>query len=209
MCLNGSGELGGRRVLAAPLSVGTHKIGVAEPARRCSAVFFPTAPQVAARKPAKNRWAPRIGTLPLQGVEDFLDAISHAAQLAENVRIVRADAFGLRVAACMRVCAVAGVRPASRTRRRSRAYAPVAPSLRYAFVDRRRAARPAAIGINNSIHPTPHAPNPGTGAGVELCCTAVAALAVHGAQLPPAGGVMVATFVMVLGAVKLTFAVTV
>src|SRR5207253_1737171 len=56
-----------------------HEIGVAEAADRAIAIGLVPRPEIAARKSAEHRRAPRVGAFALQREEDFLDGV-HAAR---------------------------------------------------------------------------------------------------------------------------------
>jgi hypothetical protein len=64
--------------LAAQATVRADKIRVAKAANGCAAVLLTPRPQIATGKAAENRRAACIGPLALQGVENFLDLITHA-----------------------------------------------------------------------------------------------------------------------------------
>src|SRR5437660_1235982 len=73
------GQLLGRGEATAAGAVGADKIGVAEVANGCSPVFFAPRPQIAAGEAAEDRRAAGVGAFALQGVEDLLNGVAHAA----------------------------------------------------------------------------------------------------------------------------------
>src|SRR5206468_2217198 len=73
------GQLLGCGETAAAGAVDADEIGVAEVADGVGPVFFAAGPQVAAGEAAEDRRAPGVGAFALQGVEDLLDGVAHAA----------------------------------------------------------------------------------------------------------------------------------
>src|SRR5450830_158541 len=63
--------------LAAAFAIGADKICIAELANCLAAIFFAAGPQVAAAKTAKHRRTAGMGTLALQGIKNFFDAVGH------------------------------------------------------------------------------------------------------------------------------------
>src|SRR5437588_2676482 len=73
------GQVLGRGETTAAGAVGADEIGVAEVADGVGPVFFAPRPQVAAGEAAEDRRAAGVGAFALQGVEDLLDGVAHAA----------------------------------------------------------------------------------------------------------------------------------
>jgi hypothetical protein len=63
---------------AAILAIGTDKICVAEIAHRIRPVFLTPRPEIAFAEPAEHRRASSLGTLTLESVKGFLDAVHQA-----------------------------------------------------------------------------------------------------------------------------------
>ncbi len=64
-------------VLPPESPVGSDEVGIAEPAYRRSPVDLAPAPEVTARESAEHRRHARLHAFALQGIEDFLDGVSH------------------------------------------------------------------------------------------------------------------------------------
>ena len=66
-------------------SVGSHEVGVAEPAGRRCAILLPPRPQIAPREPAKHSRSARLGALALQRIENLFDRVTHGPMVFMRV----------------------------------------------------------------------------------------------------------------------------
>jgi len=62
---------------AAPCSIHSDKIRVAELTNRRSSIGFAARPEIAAGETAEDRGTTSLRTLALQRIEDFLDGVAH------------------------------------------------------------------------------------------------------------------------------------
>src|SRR5688500_396002 len=74
------GERLGIREPGTAVAVDADEVGVAEAADGARAVLLAPRPEVAAREPAEDGRAARLGAFPLQRVEDLLDRIGHSGK---------------------------------------------------------------------------------------------------------------------------------
>jgi hypothetical protein len=67
------------------IGTGPHEVRVAELADSARPILFTSAPQIATRETTEDCRAPRVGSLALKSVEDFLDCVSQRSSLAAAV----------------------------------------------------------------------------------------------------------------------------
>src|SRR5579859_6612336 len=75
--INRTSKLVGRSKVSAAQTVGADEVGIAEAAYRVCTVLLTPRPEIAAGEATEHRRHTSVRSFALQGIEDFLDCVSH------------------------------------------------------------------------------------------------------------------------------------